>query len=115
MPFDHQEKTLEDWLESNPDTIFERDLLIIGRQVSTNLGGVIDLLGVDREGNVVIVELKRDRTTRDIIAQALGYAAFAERLDADQLETIFHSYMSDEPLGLAEFHLGAGRVRSRGV
>ena len=74
-------------LETNPDGILEDGrVLIIGRQVRTDLGGVIDLLGVDRQGNVVVVELKRDRTPRDVVAQALEYAAFAARLDVDALE-----------------------------
>ena len=47
-------------------------ILIIGRQVRTDLGGFIDLLGVDRGGNVVVVELKRDRTPRDAVAQPLN-------------------------------------------
>ena len=84
LPFevDHEESVLEAWLESNPDKILEDGrILIIGRQVRTDLGGFIDLLGVDREGNVVVVELKRDRTPRDVVAQALEYAAFAARLD----------------------------------
>ena len=67
VPFeaDHEESVLEEWLESNPDGVFEDGpLLIIGRQVPTDLGKSIDLLGFDREGNVVVVELKRDRTPR---------------------------------------------------
>ena len=102
---DHVESVLEEWLESNPDGILEDgQLLIIGRQVPTDLGGSIDLLGVDREGNVVVVELKRDRTPRDVVAQALEYAAFAARLDVDTLEGIRGEYHPDEPLGLAERH-----------
>ncbi|MFC1636176.1 endonuclease NucS domain-containing protein [Planctomycetota bacterium] len=102
---DHEEAVLEDWLESNPDGIVEDGhILIIGRQVATNLGGFIDLLGVDREGNVVVVELKRDRTPRDTIAQSLEYASFAERIDTTQLEDILHSYLNDESLSLAEHH-----------
>lgn len=94
---DHEEAVLEGWLESNPDGIVEDGrILIIGRQVSTNLGGYIDLLGVDREGDIVVVELKRDRTPRDTIAQSLEYASFAERLDTDQLEEILRSYLNDE-------------------
>ena len=96
---------LENWLESNPDGILEDGkLLIIGRQVSTNLGGFIDLLGIDREGNVVVVELKRDRTPRETIAQSLEYASSVERLDVVQLERILRSYLSDESLILAEHH-----------
>jgi len=102
---DHEEKVLEDWLESNPDGIVEDGrILIIGRQVVTNFGGFIDLLGLDREGNVVVVELKRDRTPRDTIAQALEYVSFAGQLDTDQLEGILRSYLNDESLSLAEHH-----------
>ena len=62
----HTEETLHDWLESNPESILEdNELLIIGREVLTDLGGYIDLLGVDSAGNVVVVELKRDQTPRD--------------------------------------------------
>ena len=107
VPFeaDHEESVLEGWLESNPNGILEDGpLLIIGRQVPTDLGKSIDLLGVDRDGNVVVVELKRDRTPRDVVAQALEYAAYAAKLDAGALEGILGEYHLDEPLGLAEQH-----------
>lgn len=102
---DHQEVILEEWLESNPDGIVEDGrILIIGRQVVTNFGGFIDLLCLDRKGDVVVVELKRDRTPRDTIAQSLEYVSFAERLDTVQLEEILRSYLNDESLNLAEYH-----------
>ena len=107
MPFevDHEESVLEQWLESNPDKILKGGrILIIGRQVRTDLGGFIDLLGVDREGNVVIIELKRDRTPRDAVAQALEYAAFAARLDVDALEGILQVHEQDESLKLGDCH-----------
>ena len=101
----HTEKTLHDWLESNPEGILEhKELLIIGREVTTDLGASIDLLGVDRAGSVVVVELKRAKTPRDTVAQALEYAAFAERLDAEQLEIISRTYMNDESLNFSEHH-----------
>ncbi len=102
---DHEEAILEEWLESNPDGIVENgNVLIIGRQVVTNLGGFIDLLGLDREGNIVVVELKRDRTPRETIAQSLEYVSFAEMLDIIQLERILQSYLNDESLNLAKHH-----------
>ena len=101
---EHEEAVLQKWLEANPDGILEDGrLLIIGREVLTDLGGFIDLLGLDRQGNVVVVELKRDRTPRDTIAQALEYAAYAERLDADALERILRTYEDSWP-GLADRH-----------
>lgn len=102
---EHEEAVLEDWLESNPDGIVEDGrILVIGRQVVTNFGGFIDLLGLDREGDIVVIELKRDRTPRDTIAQSLEYVSFAERLDTAQLEGILRSYLNDDSLSLAEHH-----------
>lgn len=102
---DHEEAVLEDWLESNPDGIVEDGkILIIGRQVATNLGGFIDLVGIDRQGDAVVVELKRNSTPRDALAQALEYASFVARLDTGQLEGVLRSYLSDESSNLAEHH-----------
>ena len=101
----YQESVLETWLESNPDGIVEDGkILIIGRQILTNLGSVIDLLGLDRDGDTVVVELKRDRTPRETLAQSLEYASFVEELDVDQLESILSKYLNDESIKLAEYH-----------
>ena len=102
---EHRESVLENWLENNPDSIVEDgNLLIIGRQVTTNLGSFIDLLAVDRQGDVAIIELKRDRTPRDTLAQALEYASFAEQLDYEQLEDVFRTYTDDQSMNLAQYH-----------
>ena len=107
IPFqqEHTEALLESWLEANPQNILEDgNLLIIGRQVTTNLGSVIDLLGIDRQGDLVVLELKRDRTPRETLAQVLEYASFVEELGAEQLETILRNYLNDESISLAEYH-----------
>lgn len=102
---DHQEAILEAWLEKNPESILEDGkLLIIGRQLRTNLGSVIDLLGIDRHGSVVVIELKRDRTPRDTLAQVLEYASFAESLSSEQLESVLRSYSGDDAVSLALYH-----------
>jgi len=102
---DHEESVLESWLENNSDAILEDGkLLLIGRQVVTNLGGVIDLLGIDREGNTVVIELKRDRTPRDTLAQALEYASFVEELGTEQIEEIFQHYVNEQVPNLAGYH-----------
>lgn len=101
----YQESVLEDWLEGNPDGIVEDGrLLIIGRQITTNLGSTIDLLALDRDGDAVVIELKRDRTPRETLAQALEYASFVEGLTANELETILCQYLNDESVSIAEYH-----------
>ena len=102
---ENQEAILEFWLENNPAYILEdENVLIIGRQVPTNLGSIIDLLGIDREGNVVVIELKRDRTPRETLAQILEYASFVESLSYSQLERIFNDYCGEENPGVIDYH-----------
>lgn len=64
---------LEDWIVSHP-SIIGRDLTIIGRQVQTQ-SGPLDVLAIDRLGNLVIVELKRNKLPREALAQAIDYAS----------------------------------------
>lgn len=102
---EHSEETLESWLDANPDAIVEDGpLLIIGRQVTTNLGSIIDLLALDKEGNTAVIEIKRDRTPRETLAQALEYASFVESLEYEQLEQILRDYVSNENESLLEYH-----------
>lgn len=64
---------LEAWIASNP-TVIGQDLVVIGRQVQT-ISGPLDLLAIDRAGNLVVVELKRDKLPREALAQAIDYAS----------------------------------------
>jgi RecB family endonuclease NucS len=56
------EKELEDLVEKNPAIIPDTELLLIRRQVPTDYGAIIDLLGINATGNTVIVE--RDEANR---------------------------------------------------
>jgi Endonuclease NucS C-terminal domain len=64
---------LEAWIATDP-SILGPDLVIIGRQVATK-SGPLDLLAVDRFGNLVVVELKREKLPREALVQAIDYAS----------------------------------------
>lgn len=81
------EDQLQEWIATNPRLI-GLDLLVLGREVTTESGGRIDILGLDRDGNLVIVECKRDRTPRDVIAQILDYASWVASLSTRQVHEI---------------------------
>lgn len=53
---------------------------VIGRQVDTDHGKKIDILAMDRDGNLIVIELKRDRSPRDSVGQVLDYASWVCRL-----------------------------------
>lgn len=86
------ESRLEEWLERDV-SMLGSDLLIIGKQVPTDYGGIIDLLCIDAEGDLVIVELKRDKTPREITAQALDYASWVTDLDSERISEIAAEYL----------------------
>jgi hypothetical protein len=76
---DLYEKDLEDWVEKRPDILGE-PLLVIGRQVQLNESkDRIDLLALDKDANLVIIELKRDLVGGSADLQALRYAALVSR------------------------------------
>src|ERR1044072_218071 len=61
-------------------SIVDRDLMLIGRQVGTPFHGFIDVLAIDADGTLVVVELKRDKTPREVVAQALDYGSWVSQL-----------------------------------
>jgi len=87
------EEDLEELLEYNPEYFFKGSkVMIIGRQVRTNLNSFIDLLGIDISGNTVVVELKRGKTPRETLAQLLEYASFVQNLNYEELNEIYRLY-----------------------
>src|SRR6266446_4248486 len=82
-----QEQRLERWLDKDP-TILGLELVLIGRQVQTEFGGRIDLLALDRQGSCVILELKRGRSPREVVAQLLDYASWVSDLDYEALDNV---------------------------
>ncbi len=82
---------LEKWIKSNPQILGE-DILIIGEQVPTKSGSM-DFLGIDKSGNLVVVEMKRDRFPRDVLTQAVDYASDVSSWDVDKISEICTKYM----------------------
>ena len=94
-----RERDLEDWLENSPMALVENEFILwIDRQPrAQDEEGTIfpDLLGVDSEGNLVIVEFKRGRTPRTVVAQLLEYAAWAGKLPDSEIHQIAETYFDN--------------------
>ncbi len=80
------ERRLEDWLVADLSLLGE-ELLLIDRQVRT-IGGPLDILAIDADGRLVIAELKRDRTPREVIAQILDYASWVRERSPRDIDEI---------------------------
>ena len=82
------EALLEQMIVQDP-AILSPAWMLIGQQETTSHGGRIDLLAIAPDGSLVLVELKRDRTPRKIVAQALDYASWVAELGADRIAQIY--------------------------
>ncbi len=90
------EKDLEDWIEGQPEILGEK-LLIIGRQVLiSEVNDRIDLLAVDSDGNLVIIELKKDNLKSPVDVQSLRYASYVSRWDYNDIENQASSYFQNQ-------------------
>ena len=98
-----REDMIEDWVEADLSLVGVAGI-VIGRQVRTNHGGTIDLLVLDEDGNLVIIELKRDKTPRDVVAQALDYASWVHGLSTADVHTLAdrHLDQTSSPMRLSD-------------
>lgn len=67
-------------------------LLVIGRQVVTAYGGRVDLLCVDQDRNLYVVEIKKERTPREVVAQTMDYGYWVRKLGYDDVRDIYAGY-----------------------
>lgn len=78
---------MEGWIAKDP-SIIGLDVLVIGRQIVTDSNGRLDILAIDRNGDLVIIELKKNKTPRDVVAQILDYASWVSSLTTKHIHEI---------------------------
>lgn len=92
-----KEQVLEGMILACPSLLSD-DWMLIGHQEYTTFGGRIDLLAIAPDGALVLIELKRDKTPREIVAQALDYATWVERLRTDEINAIYARFAPGQNL-----------------
>jgi hypothetical protein len=94
------EAFLEQMIINRPD-ILSGPWMLIGQQEHTGFGGRIDLLAIAPDASLVLIELKRDRTPREVVAQALDYAAWVDTLTPDRIAQIYQRFSKGGDLSAA--------------
>lgn len=85
---------LQEWIAKKPDALGE-DLLIIQKEFDGffDTSERLDLLALDKQGNLVVIENKLDDSGKNVTWQALKYAAYCSTLSKNQIKDIFQQYL----------------------
>lgn len=85
------ELALEEMIVTAPEILSDQWMLI-GRQERTAYGGIVDLVAIAPDASLILIELKRDRTPREVVAQAIDYAAWLEELAPEAIARMFERF-----------------------
>lgn len=91
-----ERENLQEWIAKNPSCLNE-DLLIIQKEFSgfNDTNERLDLLALDKQGNLVIIENKLDDSGRDVTWQVLKYASYCSSLSSDDIIKIYNTYLGN--------------------
>lgn len=92
---------LQEWIHNNPKILSsvlgkDEDILIIQKEFSDfdKTKERLDLLAVDKAGNLVLIENKLDDSGRDVTWQALKYASYCSSFNKEQIIKIYQDYLN---------------------
>lgn len=112
-----ERRDLQRLLKANIEVI-DADVMVIAEEFGewSESGRRIDLLAVDKDANLVVIELKRTDDGGHMELQAIRYAAMVANMTWEQAKTAFKKYLNDNSIDydaeakLCEF-LGWGEPR----
>ena len=83
---------IQEWISGTPEIVGE-DLLVIAKELILPSDRRLDLLAVDKEGAIVVIELKRDDSGSDVEWQAIKYASYCSSFSQDDIYKYFAEYL----------------------
>ena len=86
---------IQEWIAKSPEILGE-DLLIIAKELELPSRIRIDLLAVDRKGNLVIIELKRDDSGSSVEWQAIKYASYCSNFLPENIFAFYAQYLQSD-------------------
>ena len=90
----HEREHLQEWLANEPMALGE-DLLIIQKEFDgfDDTNDRLDLLALDKDGNLVTIENNLDDSGRDVVWQSLKFASYCSTLNKQQVVEIYQKYL----------------------
>ena len=84
---------IQEWIDDTPEILGEK-LLIIGKEIILPSGIRLDLLAIDENGNLVIIELKRDNSGNHVEWQAIKYASYCSAFTDEEIFKTYQDYLN---------------------
>lgn len=86
---------LQEWIAKSPDVFDGEELLIIQKEFAgfNETHERLDLLALDKDGNLVIIENKLDDSGRDVTWQAIKYASYCSTLTKDAVINVYQKHL----------------------
>lgn len=94
---------IEKWVANYPDILGE-ELLVVTTEYDKfdKTSERLDILALDHDGNLVIIELKRDDSGKHVDLQAIKYAAYCSALQLDEVCSLFQTYSNKHGKNLSD-------------
>jgi hypothetical protein len=88
-----ERKHIQEWIREAPEILGE-ELLVVAIEFDrfNNSNDRLDILAIDRQGNLVVVELKRDSYAGYAELQAIRYAAMTSSMTIEKLLPYYNNY-----------------------
>jgi hypothetical protein len=98
-----ERQDLAKWIELNPSILGE-ELMIVTTEYDRfdKTNERLDLLSIDKEGNLVVIELKRDDSGKSVDLQAIKYAAYCSTLSLSDLIDMYVRYQNQKGSTLSQ-------------
>lgn len=95
-----ERENLQEWIAKNSEVLGE-ELLIIQKEYDgfNDTNERLDLLALDKSGNIVVIENKLDDTGRHVVWQALKYVSYCSTLTTSQIIKIYQEHIDSMSLG----------------
>jgi len=93
---------LQQWVVTHPEALAEGAKVVSVEfdkwttKAGTSVADRLDVLAIDREGRLIVAELKWDKAPGTVTMQAINCAAMASRMSLDDLANVYANYLGGE-------------------
>jgi len=83
---------IQEWIEKTPSILGE-ELLVIAKEYERPSRTRLDLLAIDKQANLVVIELKRDESGSSADWQSIKYASYCSNFTREEIYRIYAEYI----------------------